>query len=131
MAVPVVVIKVAVSFSKTPVVTTVVVGKVTVAALEFSYVTFGKITATHVRSVPHAMWSISTHGAGSSAAHRVRSTTAYSKASTAATASHVCATTASATEVCATAPSAPAPTSTTMGYKGQIALVTWKRWNAR
>ena len=56
MAVPVIVIKVAASCSKTPVVTTIVVGRVTVTAPELSPATaFGKITATHMRSIIHAM----------------------------------------------------------------------------
>jgi hypothetical protein len=101
-----------------------------VAAPEFSSATFGKITATHMRSITHTMWSISAHGMRSTTtAHRVRSTTAHGMRSTT-TASHASATTASATEVCATASSASAPTSTTVGYQGQIALVTWKRWKA-
>jgi transposase len=45
----VVVIKVAVSFGKTPVVTAVVLSKIAVAASGLSYVTLRKITATHVR----------------------------------------------------------------------------------
>jgi hypothetical protein len=103
MAVPVVVIKVAVSFSKTPVVATVMVGKVTVTAPELSSAAaFGKITATHVRSTAHAMRAVSAHRMGSTTAHRVGSTTA----------SHLCATTASA----APAPSAATPT--TVGYEG-------------
>jgi hypothetical protein len=103
MAVPVVVIKVAVSFSKTPVVATVMVGKVTVTAPELSSAAaFGKITATHVRCTAHAMRAVSAHRMGSTTAHRVGSTTA----------SHLCATTASS----APAPSAATPT--TVGYEG-------------
>jgi hypothetical protein len=111
MAVPVVVIKVAVSFSKTPVVATVMVGKVTVTAPELSSAAaFGKITATHVRSTAHAMRAVSAHRMGSTAAHSMGSTTAHRVGST--TASHLCATTASA----APAPSAATPT--TVGYEG-------------
>jgi hypothetical protein len=62
MAVPVIVIRVAASSSKTPVVTTIVVGKVIVTAPELSSAAaFGKITASHMWSIPHAMWSISAH----------------------------------------------------------------------
>jgi hypothetical protein len=101
---PVVVIKVPVSFGKTPAVTTIVVSKIAVAAPGLSYVTLRKITATHVRSIPHAVWPISTHCVGSSSAHRMRSTTA-------------------------SAPSAPA--STFVGDQGQVALVTWNGWKGR
>jgi len=142
----VVVIEVAVSFGKTPAVSTIMVGKVTVTAPELSSAAaFGKITATHMRSITHAMWSIPAHGMrsttaahsmGSTAGHRVRSTTAHAMRSTT-TGCQASATSASATEVCATASSAPsaAPTSTptasvTVAYKGQIARMTWKRWNA-
>jgi hypothetical protein len=110
---PMVVIKVAVSFGKAPVVTTVVVSKISVAAPGLSYVTLRKITATHVRSIPHAMWSISTHRMGSCCAHRMRSTAP----STTAT-SHVCA------SASAASPSA----STFVGDKGHVAWVTRKRW---
>jgi hypothetical protein len=110
MAVPVVVIKVAVSFSKTPVVATVMVGKVTVTAPELSSAAaFGKITATHVRSTAHAMRAVSAHRMGSTAAHSMGSPTAHRVGSTTA---HLCATTASA----ALAPSAATPT--TVGYEG-------------
>jgi hypothetical protein len=139
MAVPVIAIKVAAFFSKTPVVTTIVVGKVTVTAPELSSAAaFGEITTTHMRPIIHAMWSISAHGMGSTTtAHRVRSTahgmgstttahrvrsTAHGMRSTTAAASHASATTASATEVCATASSASTPSATpasaTVGYEG-------------
>ena len=111
---PVVVIKVMVSLSKTPAVTTMVLN-ISVAARGLSYVTLGKITATHVRSIRHAMWSVSPHRVGSSA--DMRSTAA----------SNVCATT--ATEVGTAAPSASAP-SAPVGDKGQIALVARSRWKA-
>jgi hypothetical protein len=121
MGVSVVVVKVAASFGKTPVVATIVVSKVTVAVPEFS--TFGKITAVHVRSIPHAMRSISTP------AHRMRFTTA----------SHMCATTAASNTASTSAPSASAAspsasaasTFTTLGYQGHSVLVTCKRWKAR
>ena len=108
-----VVIEVAVSFGKAPVVTTVVVSKISVATPGHSYVTLRKITATHVRSIPHAVWPISTHCVGSSSAHRMRSTAP----STTAT-SHVCA------SASAASPSA----STFVGDKGHVAWVTRKQW---
>jgi len=123
MAVPVIAIKVAAFFSKTPVVTTIVVGKVTVTAPELSSAAaFGEITTTHMRPIIHAMWSISAHGMGSTTtAHRVRST-AHGMRSTTTAASHASATTASVTEVCATASSASTPSATpasaTVGYEG-------------
>jgi hypothetical protein len=56
MAVAVMVIEVAVSFGKTPAVSIIMVGKVTVTAPELSSAAaFGKITATHMRSIIHAM----------------------------------------------------------------------------
>ena len=106
---PVVVIKVAVSFGKTPVVTTVVLSKIAVAAPGLSYVTLRKITATHVRSIPHAVWPISTHCVGSSSAHRMRSTAPSTSTST--------------------SPSATAVTF--VRDQGQVALVAWNRWKAR
>jgi hypothetical protein len=131
MAVAVMVIEVAVSFGKTPAVSTIMVGKVTVTAPELSSAAaFGKITATHMRSITHAMWSIPAHGMrsstttahsmGSTAGHRVRSTTAHAMRSIT-TGSQASAPSASATEVCATASSAPsaAPTaSVTVAYEG-------------
>jgi hypothetical protein len=132
MAVAVMVIEVAVSFGKTPAVSIIMVGKVTVTAPELSSAAaFGKITATHMRSITHAMWSIPAHGMrsttaahsmGSSAGHRVRSTTAHAMRSTT-TGSQASATSASATEVCATASSASAPSaaptaSVTVTYEG-------------
>jgi hypothetical protein len=102
---PVVVIKVAVSFGKTPAVTTIVVSKIAVAAPGLSYVTLRKITATHVRSIPHAMWFISTHCVGSGPAYRMRTS--------------------------APSASASASTSTFVGYQGQITLVTWNGWKGR
>ena len=125
VAVPVVVIEVAASFNKTPMVTAVVISKVTVAALELSYVTlgkismaappsaiFGKITAAH-------MWSVPTHCVGSTTAHAMRSTPSSDVGSASATtASHVA--TASATKACTAATSASAPstaaTPTTVAY---------------
>jgi len=127
MAVPVIVIKVAASFSKTPAVSTIMVGKVTVTAPELSSAAaFGKITATHMRSITHAMWSIPAHGMrssttaahsmGSTAGHRVRSTTAHAMRSIT-LGSQASAPSASATEVCATASSAPSA-SVTVAYEG-------------
>jgi hypothetical protein len=56
-----------------------VVSKIAVAAPGLSYVTLRKITATHVRSIPRAMWFISTYCVGSGPAYRMRSTTAWGR----------------------------------------------------
>jgi hypothetical protein len=121
MALPVVVVKVAVSFSKTPVVATVMVGKVTVTAPELSSAAaFGKITATHMRSISHAVRPISAHGVRSTIAHRMGST---STAGSTTTAFRVCGTTTTTA-----AASSATLTSVTLGYQGYNALVTWKSW---